>query len=345
MAKSKRSIAAMFLTAYSERLEHYRVAAQQLELLISDILLNIDAEIHQICARHKDLDSLRLKLREKKYSRPGQQLTDKVAGRVITYYQRDVAIVTAKLKEALLINEKQSEDKRIHLKDPEFGYTSVHLIAKLKGSWASSPKYFELRNMWFEIQIRSILEHAWAEIEHEIVYKSGIKYPKGVKRRFARLAGTIELLEDEFLNLKDEQVKLIDGYVMQFRKGHDLNTTMDSAKLISLLECDRPEALGWRKAAQEGRPFSKHSEVACTRALAAAGIKSPHSLREALKSAGFRRAERFFRVDKRIVEQLSHLALAQLVVAFRRPDIFGDYFPELLADPVIQALWRRRRRK
>jgi putative GTP pyrophosphokinase len=344
MAKSKRSIAAQFLRSYNDQLEHYRVAAKQLGSLLSDILININADIHQISARRKDPNSLRLKLRDKKYAKPNQQLTDKVAGRVITYHRQDVPLVAARLRESLEINQKQSEDKRVHLKDPEFGYTSVHLIAKLKGSWATSPKYFELRKLWFEIQVRSILEHAWAEIEHEVVYKSGIKYPKTIKRRFARLAGTIELLEDEFLNLKREQWKLIQMYVARFKAGQDLNTKMDSARLIALLESDRPGALGWRKAAREGRPFKKHNEVTCTRALEAAGIKSAMSLREVLQSAGFRRAEKSFQVTNSLFEPLSHLALAQLVTAFVRPGVFGDYFPELLDDPGIKAQLIKRKK-
>jgi hypothetical protein len=55
-----------------------------------------------------------------------------------------------------------------------------------------------LRKRWFEIQVRSLLEHAWAEIEHEIVYKSGITQPDAVRRRFAALAGSLELFDSEF---------------------------------------------------------------------------------------------------------------------------------------------------
>jgi putative GTP pyrophosphokinase len=345
MAKAWWATAARFLEAYKKNIEHYRVAAVQLESLISEILVNTNAEVHQISARHKDLDSLREKLRDKKYSRPNRQLTDKVGVRVITYYQQDVAVIAKRLKEALQINARQSEDKRVHLKDPEFGYTSVHMIARLKGGWASSPEYFELRGMWFEIQIRSILEHAWAEIEHEVVYKSGISFPKTVKRRFARLAGAIELLEDEFLNLKREQWTLIEQHKKSYLSGLEASVEVDAARLIALLECERPGALGWRKAGEQGVPFRRHIENTCCRALKAVGLKSAASIRLLLKSKEFRRAEVRFANANRMLEPPSHLALSALAVAIKKPRVFSDYFPDLVNDPGIKLLLQPKKTK
>lgn len=58
--------------------------------------------------------------------------------------------------------------------------------------------------MKFEIQIRSILQHAWAEIEHDLQYKSAEAVPKEVRRRFARLAGLLELGDVEFMGIRDQ---------------------------------------------------------------------------------------------------------------------------------------------
>src|SRR5262249_53462344 len=162
-----------------------------------EILVNSPALIHLISARCKKSSSLWLKLCEKRYGQPARQLTDVVAARVITYYKDDVPVIVKALTDVLEVNPHKSVNKQEELEAVEFGYTSVHLIVRTKGSWSTSPKYFALRGKWFEIQIRSVLEHAWAEIEHEVVYKSGIIYPPLIKRRFARIAGAIELLEDE----------------------------------------------------------------------------------------------------------------------------------------------------
>ena len=164
---------------------------------------------------------MRLKLAEKGYKQPKRQLTDLIAARVITYYKDAVPIVVKALSDALEIEPHKSVDKREELEAVEFGYTSVHLIARTRGGWSTSPKYFALRDKWFEIQIRSVLEHAWAEIEHEVVYKSGIEYPASVKRRFARIAGAIEILEDEFVALRDYQEQLIEEYKRRYLAGQD----------------------------------------------------------------------------------------------------------------------------
>lgn len=58
-----------------------------------------------------------------------------------------------------------------------------------------------------EIQTRSILQHAWAEIEHDLGYKSKNEVPKKIRRRFSRLAGLLELADSEFNGIRSDLVK------------------------------------------------------------------------------------------------------------------------------------------
>src|SRR5664280_60014 len=177
MARTRRSIAGRFLKRFERDKASYDLASNQATALIKEVLINSPALIHVIGSRCKESSSLWLKLCEKGYGQPKRQVNDLVAARVITYYKDAVPIVVNALSEALEIDRRKSVDKREELEAVEFGYTSVHLIARTKGSWSTSPQYFALRDKWFEIQVRSVLEHAWAEIEHEVVYKSGIDYP------------------------------------------------------------------------------------------------------------------------------------------------------------------------
>ncbi|MBR4879413.1 MAG: hypothetical protein IKU13_06225, partial [Clostridia bacterium] len=66
----------------------------------------------------------------------------------------------------------------------------------------------------FEIQIRTILQHAWSMIHHDIGYKSDFGIPREIKRQFARLAGLLELADDEFVRARDNMV----GYTEDIRQ-------------------------------------------------------------------------------------------------------------------------------
>lgn len=340
MAKTIRSIAARYLKQYERELPQHTKAASLAEGLVEEILADLPFQIHAITSRCKSLSSLRLKLRTKKYRQPGKQLTDRLGIRVITYFENDIAPVVELLERELEINKHKSEDKRTKLSLREFGYLSVHLIARSKGRWTRQAKYEPLRGMWFEIQVRSILEHAWAEIEHEIVYKSGIVFPDETKRRFARLAGALEILESEFLALRSERWKLIDSYVAAFRKGTKISQdTLDSAKLIALLEVERPDGMGWRSASETETPFPPGIEAVCAAALRSAGVKSSATLRRILRAKTVKNAEKTFKSLS--LQVPTHLASALIAVAVESPGIFRDYFPDMAINSDIAPLLRK----
>lgn len=96
-----------------------------------------------------------------------------------------------------------ASDKSRILQPTQFGYLTRHLIASLKDP--SDPK---LTGLHFEIQIRTILQHAWAEVEHDSGYKDKDESSDSVRRSFARLAALLEFgdleLESIRLKLKEE---------------------------------------------------------------------------------------------------------------------------------------------
>jgi ppGpp synthetase/RelA/SpoT-type nucleotidyltranferase len=344
MAKARQSKASRFLKKFETDRWIYEEAAEQSKALINEILVNSPALIHLIAARCKNVSSLCLKLREQEYGQLTKQITDLVAARVITYYNSDIPIIVKSLNDALEVNPHKSVDKRDQLEAIAFGYTSVHLIVRTKGSWSTSPRYSALRDKWFEIQVRSILEHAWAEIEHEVVYKSGIKYPPLIKRRFARIAGAIEMLEDEFLALREHQAQLINLYKTRYDAGQDQEAELDSVRLIALLECERPEFLGWQAAAQSGMPFAPHTDNRCVKALKRTGIRTGRAFRVLLNSKALKKAEILF-VSEHIAEPMSHLTTARLAVLLKSPTVFADYFPEMESDPAIRRILDRQNRQ
>lgn len=131
----------------------------------------------------------KLELKGAKY-KSIDDVTDLVGMRVITFYTDEVDKVAAIAKRVFDIDWQESVDKRKHQLNV-FGYNSLHYICRLK---TGSPR--------FELQMRTALQHVWSTIEHDTGYKGDVKIPNEYLRQFSRLAGMLELIDDEFSRLR-----------------------------------------------------------------------------------------------------------------------------------------------
>jgi ppGpp synthetase/RelA/SpoT-type nucleotidyltranferase len=327
-----------FIDLYELQAAAAAIAAEYAKGLVSASVEGTGAFVHVITARPKTPASLRGKLRRKRYDNPQKQLKDLVGVRVITYYRDDVDPIVAKLRKSLEVDEKESTDKRQSLGLRNFGYRSVHLIARPRGVRGLSGGHPFLREHWFEIQVRSLLEHVWAEIEHEVVYKAGVKQPEETTRRFAALAGTLELLDAEFLALRKERTTLITRYVGLYKAKKELGSTFDAARLLAFLLVVRPGQTWPTSTAEE--PVGSGLEAICVEALKAAGLSKPSSLAALLRSKRFTSALRSFAALKGIApEAVSHLAVVVIAVAVKKPSLINIHFPEMKFDPAIVQLF------
>ncbi len=120
-------------------------------------------------------------------------ITDIIGLRVITFYTDDVDKVASAVERLFTVDWDNSVDKRkIHEID-SFGYLSLHYICSKEG--------FPYR---FEIQMRTVLQHAWANMNHDTGYKSGVEIPKMYLRNLSRLAGMLELVDEQFSLIRSE---------------------------------------------------------------------------------------------------------------------------------------------
>ena len=139
----------------------------------------------------------KLELKGNKY-KSIDDITDLVGLRVITFYTDEVDKVAAIAKQIFDIDWQESVDKRkLHQLD-SFGYNSLHYICRLKAENAINKS----KNPRFELQMRTALQHVWSTIEHDTGYKGDVKIPDVYLRQFNRLAGMMELMDDEFSRLR-----------------------------------------------------------------------------------------------------------------------------------------------
>ena len=182
------------LQEYQDNLPRFR----ELEIRVRDSLKRTFSEaglvVASIESRIKGYDSLagKLELKGHKYKSLAD-ITDILGMRVITFYIDDVDKVASAVERLFTIDWDNTVDKRkIHEID-SFGYLSLHYICSVPD--------FPFR---FEIQMRTLLQHAWANMDHDTGYKSGVEIPKGYLRNMSRLAGMLELVDDEFSKIRIE---------------------------------------------------------------------------------------------------------------------------------------------
>ena len=195
------------LDEYDKEKEKLEKLKNKVKVILQEILEpNKAIIIHDIRARTKSRDSLSKKIdRKPKYSKLSD-ITDIVGLRVITLFSDTVDEVAKIIKQEFDIDEQNSIDKRkTQEKEPDkFGYLSLHYVAKLSDKRLDITENKIFSDFYFEIQIRSILQHTWAEIEHDLNYKSKSLIPEIIQRRFYRLAGLLEVADEEFKHIRND---------------------------------------------------------------------------------------------------------------------------------------------
>lgn len=190
---------------YVNEKEDYEAFAEKIKELLSELLTDAGIQFHSIVARAKEAESLYAKLSRKPYQYRSLQDVQDLAGiRIVTYFHDDVRAVAQILEEEFTIDREQSIDKSTLLDANEFGYLSVHYVVSLSENRLSLGEYRRFEEKEAEIQVRSILQHAWAEIEHDLGYKNPNAVPPEIKRSFSRVAGLLEIADSEFVNIRKQ---------------------------------------------------------------------------------------------------------------------------------------------
>jgi putative GTP pyrophosphokinase len=163
---------------------------------LTECLRSVGIEVLAIESRTKKFDSLCDKALRKHYHSPLDSTEDICGIRIICYYPSDVEPVCQVLEEELEV--KKSVDKADLQAPGEFGYLSRHLVVAPNEHWLKTPSYKGLGGLRAEIQVRTLFQHAWAELSHELSYKREDQVPRQFRRKLNQLSAMLENLDDQF---------------------------------------------------------------------------------------------------------------------------------------------------
>ncbi|HEY9563659.1 MAG TPA: hypothetical protein VIR30_07810 [Nocardioides sp.] len=221
--------------------------------LITGLLDDAGINYLSVTGRTKSVASFadkaaRLEDGEPLYPDPINEVTDQIGIRVITYVHSDVAAVADLLAGELTV----LDDRDLGVEtasEGRFGYSSRHLLVTPNAN--DVPADHPLLGLRASVQLRTVLQHAWAEFEHDVRYKGTVpdEHVKDLDRRFTLAAGLIELADKEFSKIRD---RLRSSVVEERGPADDLDPRLDTKELASFLadiypesDWSRPDHYGW----------------------------------------------------------------------------------------------------
>jgi ppGpp synthetase/RelA/SpoT-type nucleotidyltranferase len=176
---------------------HQRLC-DEVKYILEKKIKMLDVEVGRLSSRAKTLASFCEKIERKHYKKPMEEIADLSGVRIVYLYASDRDKLERLVEEEFEVLEKV--DKVNDQGVEKFGYGALHYIVALKEQHAGA-RYDDLRGIRCEIQIRTILQDAWAVVAHHLSYKHENDIPNELKRKLHALSGMFETADDQFERL------------------------------------------------------------------------------------------------------------------------------------------------
>lgn len=310
-----------WLAQYASEYEIYVRAAGEVRKQIEESLPLTSLSVNFIEARAKDPDSAGEKIQRRRYGQPGRQFDDLIGVRIVTLFDHAVPDIVDRLKGRFSVDEERSQDKTTQLKERQVGYRGHHLVMKVRGAGGAEVARI-LHKTHVEVQVKSIMAHSWAEIEHSLRYKIGEGLPEELSRRFDALAGTMDLVDREFGRVLTDTAKLIQDKSSQFKQGVGLTSSMNSINLMGAILWSRPHA---KALGPERLPLPIEDGFRFSKILIQCGIVDVGRLYDRIQATETREAiRRFAQLEQIEPEEASAKAVVGAVVGVVDRSLFSS---------------------
>ncbi|TWE08737.1 ppGpp synthetase/RelA/SpoT-type nucleotidyltransferase [Neobacillus bataviensis] len=250
---------------YDFNLFRYKSLEEEAKHILDSTLRGRGIKFHSITSRIKDKHSLLDKIERKNYSTLNE-VNDIIGTRVVCLFLDDIRVIGECIRNAF---DVLTEDNKIDESDVStFGYMSFHFIAKLKSEY-SGPRYNHIKDLNFEIQVRTISMDAWANISHYLDYKNEQDLPSDLKKDFYALSGLFYVADKHFqMFVKSSELSKAEKLevVQQLLSGDGLGKEND------IIDFDSLSALLIEKYPDRPAPLNSKSISVLIEELSSVGI-------------------------------------------------------------------------
>lgn len=216
-----------FEKEFNNRNRQFQELRDEAKYTLEKKLDSAKIKFHSIPARIKTLDSCLGKIEKHQFENPFEQMRDIVGLRVICLFLSDIPRIEELIKKSFVVIK--SDDKVDGGDNSSFGYMSVHHIVRF-GSKHTGERYDNIKNIPFEIQVRTIAMDAWANISHYLDYKTEQDIPEELKRDFHALSGMFYVADKHFQLFFEQRQENQKQINQTFEKGNEIDI---SSQLIN----------------------------------------------------------------------------------------------------------------
>jgi putative GTP pyrophosphokinase len=225
------------IESYFANIHKYQQLGEQVTHALKTILQEQNISVLAVKYRVKSLDNFLEKIHRKNYTNPFIEMEDICGVRIIYHFTSDITKIDEMIQkefDVIDIINKTNENT-----PTQFGYRSHHYIAKIKKEWLTTPHFRGLKDIKFELQVRTVLMHAWAEIEHKLAYKKFEHMPSQFRRKFSLLSAKLEEADEQFEELM-KKIKQYKQNIIEEKVNPEKNLNLDN--LIMLWDKKYPKS-------------------------------------------------------------------------------------------------------
>ncbi|HQU83739.1 MAG TPA: hypothetical protein PKY59_11460 [Pyrinomonadaceae bacterium] len=205
---------------FNSRRTLYEELKTTASLILKKKLKETNIKIHSIPSRLKEVNSFCNKIERFQIASPFEEIEDVVGLRVICLFISDISKIGDIIRNNFMVI---SEDNKIDdSKLTSFGYLSVHFIVKLGDAYQNTV-YSDIKDIAFEIQVRTIAMDAWANISHYLDYKTDQDIPKELKKDFYALSGMFYVADKHFQLFFEQREENQEQISNVFEKGRKVD--------------------------------------------------------------------------------------------------------------------------